>query len=78
MPSRIQRIDMKPFLTRANEKGGVEGRAIMERIRLRVQDMISNGKHVHLHADDIEECLYPDAQCWQGVRDNLSSRVYRP
>ena len=66
MPT-IKRIDIKSVLTAA--AASTMGPAIMEQARQRVSARIGNGEHIHLYADDIEECLYPDNQCWKGPRN---------
>lgn len=73
---KIRRINIKSMLETAATAEELEGRALMEIARERIQKRIGYGEHIHLYADDAEECLYPQEQCWQGLRDMRSSRVY--
>lgn len=72
MPKRIIRKDIKPLLLEAaklNARGKNEGTYFMEAFKEKVQKRIRNGEHIHLYADNIEECINPDGKCWEGPRD---------
>lgn len=69
----IKRIDMKPYLTKANalrEQGrGLDADVIVETLREKIQLRLGHGEHLHLYADDVEECINPGDLCWEGPRN---------
>jgi len=71
--SKIKRIDIEPYLKEAARRntlsGGTKGAFFMEVIRQKMITKIQAGEHIHLYAKGIEECIYPNEQCWEGPRN---------
>lgn len=61
----IREIDMEPLLKEAQASG--HPAAAMEFVRETMIKRIRSGEHIHLYGLGVQECIYPNEQCWKGT-----------